>query len=134
MKFEKTYLIDKWTDWNHKLSKSIDDFYLNFAFYPNILEANNHTYSQFDFLINEMPSEKENVNKLNELTNKTEKLNKNEYVIISSFKTSKASVDFAIDFNLNDKEFRLIYDSDPDWDNDETTIDSPVNELHKVKI
>ena len=67
MKFEKIYLIDKWTDWNHSLSKSIDSFYIDFSYYPNILEANNHTYSQFDFLINEMPNEKEKVNRLNEL-------------------------------------------------------------------
>jgi len=134
MKFEKIYLIDKWTDWNHSLSKSIDSFYIDFSYYPNILEANNHTYSQFDFLINEMPNEKEKVNRLNELTNKIEKPNKNEYIGISTFETIKTSVDFAIDNNLKDKEFRLIYDSDPDWDEDNLIIDSPVEEFEKAKI
>jgi len=134
MKFEKLYLINKWTDWNHTLSDSIDNFYIEFLYYPNILEANNHTYSQFDFLINEIPNEKERVNRLNELTNKIEKPKENEYIGISTFKTIKASVDFAIDNNLKDKEFKLIYDSDPDWDEDDLIIDSPVEEFEKTKI
>src|SRR5690554_5758976 len=97
MKIEKKYLINKWTDWNHTLSESIEDFYLNFSFHPNIIEANDHTYSQFDFLINEIPSEKQKVYKLNDLTNKPEKLKDNEYIGISAFETMKASIDFAID-------------------------------------
>jgi hypothetical protein len=132
MRFEKKYLIQKWTDWNHKLSESIDDFYVNFSYNPNIIEANNHTYSQFDFLINEMPNEKQKVNRTNELTNKIEKPNDDEYIGISTFETMKASVDFAIDIKLKDKEFRLIYDSDPDWGDDDIIVDSPVNEFEKT--
>lgn len=131
MIFEKIYLIDKWTDWSHTLSKSIDSFYIDFSYYPNILEANNHTYSQFDFLINEMPNEKEKVNRLNELTDKIEKPNENDYIMISTFETIKTSVDFAMDDNLKDKEFRLIYDSDPEWGEDDIIIDSPVEEFEK---
>ena len=134
MKLEKTYVIDKWTDWNHKLSESIDNFYVIFSCYPNIIEANNHTYSQFDFLINEMHDEKLNVNRLNELTNKIERPNDNEYIGISTFVTMKASLDFAVDVKLYDKEFRLIYDSDPDWGDDDIIIDFPVEEFEKVEI
>ena len=134
MKFEKTYLIDKWTDWNHMLSESIDNFHLFFSYYPNIIEANNHTYSQFDFLINEMPNEKQKVNRFNEMTNRIEKPNNNEYICISSFKSLKASVEFAIDHKLNDKEFRLVYDSEPDWGDDEIFVNTPVEKLLKVII
>src|SRR5690554_4455046 len=134
MKIEKKYLINKWTDWNHTLSESIEDFYLNFSFHPNIIEANDHTYSQFDFLINEIPSEKQKVYKLNDLTNKPEKLKDNEYIGISAFETMKASIDFAIDIKLKDKEFRLIYDSDPDWENDDVINDLPVEESEKSMI
>jgi hypothetical protein len=42
-----------------------------------------------------------------------EQPDENHYIKISSFETSKASVEFAVDNNLKDKEFRLIYDSDP---------------------
>ncbi len=134
MKITKKYLIDKWTDWNHTLSESIEDFYLNFSFYPNILEANNHTYSQFDFLINEIPNEKQNVYKQNDLTNNIEKPEDKEYIGISAFETMKASVDFAIDIKLEDKEFRLIYDSDPDWGDNDLIVDSPVEEFEKSMI
>jgi len=133
MRFEKMYLIDKWTDWNSRLFESIDDFFENFSYYPNIIEANNHTYSQFDFLVNEMPTEKQRVAKLNELTNIFEKPNSNEYISLSGFNTLKTSVEFAVDEKMKNKEFRLIYDSDPDWGNTDVIVDSPIVELKKVK-
>ena len=131
MKIEKKYLFDKWTDWNHTISESLKDFYLNFSFYPNILEANNHTYSQFDFLINEISNEKQNVYRKNDITNNIEKPKDEEYIGISAFETMEASVDFAIDIKLKDKEFRLIYDSDPDWENDDIINDLPDEEFEK---
>lgn len=134
MKTEKKYLIDKWTDWSHTLSEAIENFYLNFSLYPNILEANNHTYTQFDFLINEIPSEKQKVYKLNDLTNKIQKPEDKEYIGISGFQTIKASVDFAINNKLTDKEFQLIYDSDPDWENDDVVNDLPDEEVEKLMV
>jgi predicted oxidoreductase (fatty acid repression mutant protein) len=134
MKFEKIYLIDKWTDWNLTISNSINNFYENFSYYPIILEANSHTNSQIDFLINEIPNEKEKDYKINELTNMLEQPYENQYIKISSFDTTKASVEFAEDNNLKDKQFRLIYDSDPDWDDDDLIIDSPIDELEKESV
>ncbi len=60
-----------------------------------------------------------------------EQPDENHYIKISSFETSKASVEFAVDNNLKDKEFRLIYDSDPYWDEDDLIIDTPVDEFEK---
>jgi hypothetical protein len=115
----------------HLIADSIDNFYKNFSYYPIVLEANSHTYSQIDFLINEIPNEKEKVGKINESTNMIEQPDENQYIKISSFETSKASVEFAVDNNLKDKEFRLIYDSDPAWDEDDLIIDLPVDEFEK---
>jgi hypothetical protein len=133
MRFEKMYMIDKWTDWNCKIFESIDDFFECFSYYPNIIEANNHTYSQFDFLINEIPNEKQRVAKLNDLTNIIEKPNSKEYVKISGFETMKASLEFAVDVKLKNKEFRLVYDSEPDWGDSFEIIDTPIEKLKKVK-
>lgn len=134
MRFEKMYMIAKWTDWNCKLFESIDDFFECYSYFPNIIEANNHTYSQFDFLINEIPNEKQRVAKLNDLTNIIEKPNSKEYVKISGFETMKASLEFAVDVKLKNKEFRLVYDSEPDWGDSFEIIDTPIVKLKKVKI
>jgi hypothetical protein len=117
MKLEKLYLIEKWVDWNRLISDAIHDFFSSFSYYPNILEANEHTFSQFDFLVNEMPDEKQNAQRMDD--GKTSKADENEYISLSSFENSCASVDFAVDNQLKDKEFRLVYDDEADWDEQE---------------
>lgn len=114
MKFEKKYSLIRWTDWNSFLDHSIDDFSQSFSFHPNILEANQHTYSQIDFLTNVVPGEKDKLYRNDELTEKVLKPQPNEDVGVSGFNSAACSLDFAVDNNLNDREFRLVYDSDPD--------------------
>lgn len=127
-------MIEKWTDWKHLLSDSIDEFFNTYSYYPNILEANEHTYSQFDFLINAMPNERTKVKNEQNLNNEFDKSIEKEHIKISSFDNVKTSVDFAIDIKLKDKEIRLIYDSEPDWSDDDIIIDLPAEEIEKVKI
>jgi hypothetical protein len=86
------------------------------------LEANEHTFSQFDFLTNVMPGEKQRCTKIDDV--KTSKNDKNEDITLDSFTSLCASVDFATDNRLKDKEFRLVYDDEDDWDEQEQT-DSP---------
>jgi hypothetical protein len=133
MKIEKLYTIreNEWTGWNKTISDSIDDFFASYSYYPNILEANDYTYSTIDFLVNEMPGEKQNVSKTDGFSNKKTIPSQDEYVKLSGFNNITASLEFATDNELKDKEFRLIYDSDPDFD-DEEAIDVPVEELELV--
>ena len=51
MKFQKVYSIkkDEWMKWSDTIAGAIKDFCSVYTFYPNILEANYHTFSQFDF-------------------------------------------------------------------------------------
>ena len=133
MKFEKIYTVDKWIDWHETLSFSIDDFFATFSYYPNILEANDYTHSQFDFLTNEISDEREKVLKINDITNEIEDVSDNENIGLSAYTTDNASVEFAVDVNLNDREFRLIYDSEPDWGDDDVNVDSPIEEFEIVK-
>ena len=121
MKFEKTYKIDGWVNWNSILSESIDDFKATYIFNPNILEANCYTYSQIDFLINVIPGEKQKLHRLDEITNKRMEPKEIEEVSIFSYESDFCSVEFAINESLRDKEFHLIYDSDPDWGDDSIT-------------
>ena len=118
MKFEKKYQINGWVNWNSMLSDSIDDFKATYSLNPNILEANRYTYSQIDFLINVIPGEKQKLHRTDELTNKRIEPKEIEEVSIFLYESDFYSVEFAIDEKLSDKEFRLIYDSDPEWGDD----------------
>ena len=126
MKLEKKYTIEKWTEWNVLFSDAIDDFKQAYSFAPNILEANRHTHSQIDFLTNVVPGEKDKLTRRDEQTNEVYKPGKNEEVKVSAYANHLTSIDFAVDENLLDKEFVLIYDSDPDW-GDEAVNPIPVD-------
>ena len=121
MRFEKSYNLTKWTEWNSSFDETIDDFYASFSFYPNILEANSYTYSQIDFLINVIPGEKQKLYRNDELLNQKLKPAETEEVGIIAYESDMGNVDFAIDENLGYKEFQLVYDSDPEWEDDSIT-------------
>ena len=55
------YTIDKWTNWNDCIDDAVEEFTEEFGVFPNILKANEHTFSQINFLINNVPGEKHNV-------------------------------------------------------------------------
>lgn len=132
MEIRKKYSITTWTKWNAIFSEAIDDFFATFTYYPNILQANSHTYSQIDFLVNEVPNEKNRVSRKDLLSNKLIKPMGREQIVLVSFENLKCKVDFTLDYKLEDKEFLLIYDSDPDWDNDDNIIiDDPLVESKK---
>lgn len=132
MKFKREYKITKWEDWSNKLTESIDDFYNYFSVYPKILEANEHTLSQFDFITNVKSDERKKVKKENMLTKEIEKLKPNDKIVIDSFSKGGKTVRFAVDENMEDKVFRLVFDSDADWGDDDTYIDTPVGEYDFV--
>ena len=121
MRFEKSYSLTRWTEWNLILSDSIEDFKCTYSLNPNILEANRYTYSQIDFLINIIQGEKQKLYRKDELLNQRLIPADTEEVGIIAYESDNANVDFAIDENLSDKEFLLIYDSDPDWGDDSIT-------------
>jgi len=127
MRFEKGYNLAKWTEWNSIFAETIDDFYESYSFYPNILEANRYTYSQIDFLINVIPGEKQNLHRIDELTNKLIQPQEIEEVSIFSYESDFCLVEFAIDENLSDKDLLLIYDSDPEWE-DNSIKENPVED------
>lgn len=105
---------------------SIDNFYNQYSQYPNIFEANSYTYSQIDFLTNVDSNERSKVKKINELSNISEPPLGDDLIKLSSFQSNNCSLDFAINEKLDDKEFMLIYDSEPDWDNETNILNSPV--------
>jgi len=135
MKIEKLYSIKigKWTEWSETLANAIKDFHITYSLYPNILQANDYTFSQFDFLVNINPAERQQVVVEDDLTGIMKLPNKKENIILSGFDfRNLADIDFAVDNQLTDKEFRLVYDDDPEWDETEKPIDCPENEFEKA--
>ena len=131
MKIEKIYSIgeDKWEEWGKTIADAINDFYRNYAFQPNILEANKHTFSQFDFLSNVNPKDRERVANVDDVTGKTKLPDKEENILLNGYNYCDTEIEFAVDNLLSDKEFRLIYDDEPEWDEPELPVGCPENEF-----
>ena len=131
MKFAKRYKISNWMDWNSQLSENIEDFFLSFSIFPNILEANPLSYSQIDFLVNVVPDEKNKLHRKDDFTNQILRPRSHENVGITAYSNDCCMIDFAINENLKDKEFKLVFESNPDWGDEENTL-IPVDQLEKV--
>lgn len=121
MIFQKKYKIGEWTKskWSTTIAEAITDFNKQFSFFPNILQANSHVFSQFDFLVNIDPSEKQNVKKQDTTNEQHAEVNDDDTIVLSGFKHRLASLEFATDESISDEYIRLIYDSDPDWEESE---------------
>ena len=137
MKFQKVYSIKEgeWTRWSDTIADAIRDFCSVYTFYPNILEANDHTFSQFDFLVNIMPNERQRVVCTDDVTGTTKLPDEIENILLRSFDfCDEADIDFAVDNQLADKKFRLIYDDEPEWDEQEIPVNCPENEFEPCLV
>ncbi len=124
MIFQKTYSLDKWTEWSCLMPSFIEEFYAEYTYYPNILQANKHTLSQIDFLSTIDPGERKRVKKINEYTNRAEEIDPEDKIFLTEYKWGNVSLEFTVDDNLPNMTLRLIYDSDPGWDDDKE-VNSP---------
>lgn len=139
MKHTKNYEILRWNDWDHIIARSIDDFFQTFSIYPNILLANKYTYSQIDFITTINPEKEKNANRIvdDKIGEYLESLmtDKNEGVGLTSFQKKLCELDFAVEKELKDKEFALVFDDNPEWGDDNDNL--PITELdikHKTVI
>lgn len=115
MIIKKVIVINKWTEWPVIVNNSIIEFKEIFSVLPNILTANEHTYSQFDYVTHINPSEKNNIRTDGKPSNESEKSN---LVELSGYINMLTELDFAVDDKMKDKEIKLIYDDNADWENE----------------
>ena len=135
MILEKIYSIKEgeWTKWSDTLADAIKDFHNIYTYYPNILQANDHTFSQFDFLTNVVPDERQRVVHEDDITGVKTLPDETENILLRGFNfCNAADIDFAVDNQLADKEFRFVYDDEPDWDEPEMPVECPENEVEIV--
>ncbi len=103
MKHSKDYEINKWSNWFKELVNAAQDFYNTFNALPNIIEANEHTFSQFEFITEISPVGQEIKNVKTELLgNKT----KNPRIRELEFK-DQCTLTFIVKDNFPDKKYRL---------------------------
>ena len=79
-----------------------------------------------------MPNERQCVVLEDDVTGTMKLPNQTEMISLNGFDCSDADIDFAIDNQLADKQFRLVYDDEPEWDEPEIPEDCPENELDEV--
>ncbi len=115
LKHQQAYRIDEWTDWKNQIDQSVKVFRATHGVYPNILQCNEHTASQFDHLVNMVAGEREKVSH-----SKTGVQPKDcEDISLDAFMGGGYLISFALDEELPDQIFRLVYDDDPEWENDD---------------
>lgn len=134
MIFEKTYKFDMWTKWSSLLPGFIQDFQAKYIYNPNILQANKHTLSQFDFTTSIDPREASRVVKINDFTNRPEEIESYDKICLSEYCWGNVSLIFTVDDTLPDKTLRLIYDSDPGWDDDANVFSPYVPDKEVIPV
>ncbi len=108
MIIQKTFTIDSWRNWDHIIDESADEFFSCHSIYPNILAANNHTFSRIDIAANYYKNFIANLNGHNP--------DSDEFAKLSYFVCNDYSLEFCIDTRIPDNYFYLIYDSNPEDD------------------
>ncbi len=114
LKFQKKYTIANINQWKQDISHAVESFEAEFSVYPNILQTNGHTGSQLDSIVN--LDERERLNVVNIKTGKSAA--DGQEIILDAFSGKGYQLEFALDDHLPDLEIRLIYDDEPEWEDD----------------
>ncbi len=127
MECSKKYEFTRWNEWDHCISDSIQDFYQVFRIYPNVLLANTHTHTQIDFITTYDESKKNNAHHIvdENIDRYLDAIaNSDEEVYLTGYSNDNCHLVFAIatEPELADKEFVLLFDDEPDGDDDEDNL------------
>ena len=140
MEFSKKYEFVNWNDWDHCVAYSIKDFYRIYKLYPNILLANRHTHSQIEFITAIIEEKKNNLHPVvdESIGNYLDSIvsGNDESGPITSFSDDNCDLVFAIatEPELNDKEFVLLYDDEPEDDDHFAPTPEPEEKDKKVPV
>ncbi len=106
--FKKKFKFNDFLHWDKEVYEAAEDFKDDFSIYPTILAATPQTLSRIDMVANFGSRDR---------IKKTENtvLEKTEFAQLGGFSSDNFELDFAADPELEDREFLLIFDSDPDW-------------------
>lgn len=127
MSLEKSYKITKWTAWSDLIGEAIDDFRAEFGLSPNILVATAHTFSQIEYVVNIIPGSHKNVIYFTEDKEEVP-ATEEDRLELTHYKYGDCLVQFAYmpEGDIQDKQFILMYEEDPDWGQESDEPDTPV--------
>jgi len=126
MTFKKTFNIKSWFDWDDIVFNALEVFEATYNLQANILQANEHTLSQFELIAMISPKRENAKNAFGQSPKK------NELFRLSSFQSHPYDIDFAVNDKIIDKTFELVYDDDTEWDGAEISVPSPINNYDEL--
>ena len=100
----RTYRFKSWKHWDDELHEAVMEFYSTFSIFPEILFANTRTLAWIDMAANRA--------KVEGPDGQTTK--PSQSVKITEFNGPGYCISFCLKDDLKDREFILIWDSDPD--------------------
>ncbi len=110
----KTYRIAAWKRWDFEVNDAVTDFYRRTHIYPNVLLASRITFAKINLL-----AMKKNVGKAN-----GDEPGEWEYVDLTGFVGDGFELRFAENEKLQERQFALLYDANPDGDDGEPWPDT----------
>jgi hypothetical protein len=125
MKIEKKYEINKWSEWDSEIFEFANDFFATHLYYPNVLIANEYTFSQFDFIANINRQKFKNIYKVDLIGNRKQEINENKSFKLTGYIAENIDIEFSLDNNTKDKQILLIFDDEPDWESSDDSY-SPI--------
>lgn len=136
-----TLKLRKWSEWDDNIEDGIFKFYDCYGVFPNYLFANEHTFSQINFMVNIMPEARQMVFGYDDETGDKIEINREEEIRIGSYVSDVYNVEFRLNEDLKDKMYELMYiserdddeDDDDDSEDDFVPVDDPVG-VEKIII
>lgn len=118
MDLQIIYRIQHWENWLDEVDDAINDFFIQYQIYPNLLEANSHTFDQFDHMASIIPHIRKDL---------AEEDDDCPDIEIDGFSIGSSTLHFCICDSYEDREFSLVYvhnlpdnfDDDDDDNNDD---------------
>lgn len=106
--FSRKFKFNDFLHWDREVYGAAEEFREEFSVYPVILAAAPQTLSRIDMIVNFGSRDR-----IKNTENSS--LEKGEFAQLGGFSSDNFELDFAADPELEDREFLLIFDSDPDW-------------------
>mgnify|MGYP001013458028 CR=1 FL=1 len=119
--FRKVFKFENYHEWDKELFMAAHLFREVYTVYPMIVIVNRLTASKIDMIAN-------NVNKTQIRGGKNQNPGEDEFAALSVFETKDFSLEFAMDTEVPENYFILVFDSDPNWDGGE-----PIEEPESIQ-
>lgn len=110
------YDINSPISWDDQVYEALKLFYAAYQQQATILMANSLTLEQFDIFINLLPDQEKPYVAMQETKNEVPQTSEEDGGRTIWFSSLIRRLDFAVDDDMQDRAFRLIYDEEVEWE------------------